>query len=1052
MNGNYIVTIDPIIQTKGCNYSSMLQIAISEPFSGKSTNISFSYSQYQMFNTTNPSNVDVLPLESDIIVRPSSNNIQPLLSTIYNVISTVNSLFTYVVLNSLTQSFSIPTMIGYSSVTGFSKYLYQSPIQSGVYMTQELYSFKDVLPLTMRISPMKNITQILNKDLIVKTLTERIIDGNIYSSSDFTLGQSDSFKIKYNDQTVQFKFPLGFGKGTLKQYNHIFDYPFSVYTQSMTASPLYQSQSIKSKTYINPIPQVGKILDKTPPSLTSIIILGFSNYTYNIVVDAFDIESGIYSITISEDYDPRDEKTITLFESDLSKGTLWNGTFSKQVVQTGVNHDSSYSVVIESRSGLKSVYKSLSFIPNQIGYPIPAFPTGYFWTADDIINFISVNITNSTPVAIYTNKLYIKINKAYASALIPRIQLNILPPNLSKQRLILFGEYISSGAFQGLHEFTVPYIPFTSSFGDNIEGLILGDRDIPLNLLYIQFSAYTLRVSSSTDIIMMPPIFKSINIKSSELGLQFNVTFQCFGQVDCENTPGDYDPTPLELSFTGVTGYYQSQYVLSQTTTCRSQNYTVVSAYLTDGYRESDSEYPNLISPFLNIYQNSRTTFLKCSTATPDIIAPVLNSFSISQTTINAAIANTIKVRAIISDDRNFKYAPMLYYTSLHGYIDSVNQNDMTIETINDTCIDITYTLYIPKYWGSGNISLSLYGMTDGYDNFNGYSTYDLSKFNQSVIHRQYDGEPPNPTPSIPQEPTTSPLPCTNQCSNNGVCILNNQCKCNSGYFGPNCEGTSFAIPKPLPDPEEPRVISDPKSDINLEISIEELVEIDSLEVKWTLMTSNNNNTYKYSLPINNETNLYIQIDWSDQERIIQFAGLNITIAPHSLKYTISLDHYSFKIESQLSSIENCSSSIETSGDNNDLEWIKLQYNGKILYGRFVQIALVDGQPQKASTKLIESEEEGGSSYFGINIPFFVNTVVLDPDFSVLVTDQYNNCKDDTVLSTGAIIGIAVGGAVFVILSLSTFMILYNRTRRTKLLYKLRALRGSKSTKSVELQ
>ncbi|EFA80050.1 hypothetical protein PPL_06871 [Heterostelium album PN500] len=1012
-DGLFNITLNPIMNIH-CNYStSPLNITIIDVYQNSAYTLQVN-NPLSTLNNTNFISVSTYPESIQIVATYNSNSIGPKISSIIEIRSKENQLFNLIAMNSFSNNNILPTFIGYSSNTSSSHYLCQTPIQTSLSFNQSLYNFKDNIVLLNN--------RMISKEIQFNDIFENVIDGNIYIRSDFRLGQSDSFKIEYNYQTVQFKFPFGFGKGTLKQYNHIFDYPFSVYTQSMNVLPIYQIQPFIPQTYNNPIPEV----DKTAPFLISCNITALSYYSFRYTIQAGDIESGIYSITILEDYDPRGEGTVILYQSNIIGGNIWNGTFSVDMNVDGYNHDSSFSIVIESRSGLKSIFKSETFIPFTVNY-INRFPKKVYWSVDDILDIQAV-FNDTNPIGKYTSKLFLLL-AGQDDDIIPRIQIDILPPNLSKSNMILSGSFVPG---TGFHEFSLPYIPYSSSFGDNLNYVLLGDRDIPS------------KVESYSDIVMMPPTLKAIDITTLEQGLQFNFTFQCFGQVNCENTPitngyvviqGEYDPVPKRFNFSQISNNFASLVELSKTT-CRSQNYTVVSAYLSDGYRESDSDDPNTISPFLYIQRDNLSVYHLCYTPAPDSNPPTLTSFSMSPTSINASIAYFIVVQVVIEDDQRIKYFPTFY-------------------------------------WGAGNISVSLYGLTDEYDNFNGYSTYDLSKFNQSIIHRKYDGEPPTPAPYTPQPttkpPTTPPPPCTNQCSNNGVCILNNQCKCNSGYFGPNCEGTSFAIPKPLPDPEEPRVISDPKSDINLEISIEELVEIDSLEVvsnrysllnkKWTLMTSNNNNTYKYSLAINNETNLYIQIDWSDQERIIQFAGLNITIAPHSLKYTISLDHYSFKSNLNFlqlrmstnfsSNDEKCSSSIETSGNNNDLEWIKLQYNGKILYGRFVQIALVDDQPQKASTKLIESEEEGGSSYFGINIPFFVNTVVLDPDFSVLVTDQYDKCKDP-LLSTGAIIGIAVGGAVFVILSLTSFIIFYNRTRRAILVYKLKSLLKPKSN-TVEL-
>eukprot|EP01132_Coremiostelium_polycephalum_P009629 gene9629-11801_t len=102
-----------------------------------------------------------------------------------------------------------------------------------------------------------------------------------------------------------------------------------------------------------------------------------------------------------------------------------------------------------------------------------------------------------------------------------------------------------------------------------------------------------------------------------------------------------------------------------------------------------------------------------------------------------------------------------------------------------------------------------------------------------------------------------------------------------------------------------------------------------------------------------------------------------------------------------------------------DLFWIKLKVNSKALYGKFMRKAIVDRKflsirnellPTPANNSSQGTNKEEERVYIGINIPFYVDKVTIDPDFSYIIdvnSDDDDPCKKSG-LTTGQIAGIVV--------------------------------------------
>eukprot|EP01132_Coremiostelium_polycephalum_P006822 gene6822-8461_t len=322
----------------------------------------------------------------------------------------------------------------------------------------------------------------------------------------------------------------------------------------------------------------------------------------------------------------------------------------------------------------------------------------------------------------------------------------------------------------------------------------------------------------------------------------------------------------------------------------------------------------------------------------------------------------------------------------------------------------------------------------------------------------------PSPSATPTQTPTTSPDPvilCKGSplCSGHGDCLPTG-CNCTSPYFGPDCNSKLVEI-EPNIDPENPTSTGkDKDGSIQTIISIVSLREIDARnrvanEYNFTSWVLNNRTKlgssdihYEYTHQLKNELNttIIVSAQFFSTETSIDFAGTTFTVSPSTFKYSISVSSYPFaqtvnqlqivmeaSIENQQTNeTEDKSCSIQDLGTNQDsLQWIKLTINEKSLYGTFYQRGIVDNQNRLVSTSYLDGQSsptysKSTNSRIGINIPFFNDKVLLDPNFQVLVdqTSNRSRCKKSG-LTVAQIAGIAVGSAMafLIIVLIAAFII-----------------------------
>jgi len=147
-------------------------------------------------------------------------------------------------------------------------------------------------------------------------------------------------------------------------------------------------------------------------------------------------------------------------------------------------------------------------------------------------------------------------------------------------------------------------------------------------------------------------------------------------------------------------------------------------------------------------------------------------------------------------------------------------------------------------------------------------------------------------------------------------------------------------------------------------------------------------------------------------------------------------------------------SSIQTGNTvESESEFIKMQVNDHSLYGRFIKRGIIDGRIKLVTNTPLNTEYKSTSSksqtHIGINIPFYKQSVQLDPDFSVLVenravnnNDENSICKSSSSnkLTKGQIAGIVVGGVVFLFIIAATTIYLFSRKGTSPIAVKLRKM------------
>ncbi|KAF2071245.1 hypothetical protein CYY_007427 [Polysphondylium violaceum] len=338
---------------------------------------------------------------------------------------------------------------------------------------------------------------------------------------------------------------------------------------------------------------------------------------------------------------------------------------------------------------------------------------------------------------------------------------------------------------------------------------------------------------------------------------------------------------------------------------------------------------------------------------------------------------------------------------------------------------------------------------------------------------------PPAPTP------TTTISNCKSDCGSAlgyGSCI-NGACLCESNHSGLDCKSLIDTDTQIIPDPKKPFVNVTKNESSQLQytsfISVLSLRELDNNnnlvsnyefnEDKWILI-HNNQNQHQYKYIINNlfNTTIVSTIEIFNQTTTVTFANQKLIMNPSTIKFTFNITSYPFSKSTNslqlvmnvgLESNEKIACSYKEFVDDNQSEYIKIQIQDRSLFGRFIKFGFIDGRQRQITNQQIDigskqfsKQSTSDQSFIALNIPFYTNYSLLDPDFSVLLEsinagDLENSiCTIDNSkkkLTNAQIAGVVIGGIVFLIVLILFIIFALSKKGNSNIAIKLRKIVGN---------
>ncbi|EGC33015.1 hypothetical protein DICPUDRAFT_81174 [Dictyostelium purpureum] len=307
--------------------------------------------------------------------------------------------------------------------------------------------------------------------------------------------------------------------------------------------------------------------------------------------------------------------------------------------------------------------------------------------------------------------------------------------------------------------------------------------------------------------------------------------------------------------------------------------------------------------------------------------------------------------------------------------------------------------------------------------------------------------------------------PCPNGCSKNGVCSKG-ECQCYDGYFGFDCASKTTddnELPKSnLTVGEDSGSISINNQKTNFDISIVRLLETDlignvvrnfSLKTNWDTEKNENQNTWKFSQVLFDNSSIVYYVEKSDSRKPMSFAGVDFTLEKDSVKTRVEITNYKYQstlntlqliLESSVSLLDNTNENNNECNDksvnidSNNTNFITIKKDGKKLYSRIIDHILSDDRPNFMNTKIIH--QSSSSLTLSLNLPHCINCII-DPDFSVLLSSDYkSSCKSKSYILPVAIVVPVVGVALIV----TTVLLIKHKQGSALLKMKLSSFFGRK--------
>eukprot|EP01133_Synstelium_polycarpum_P007332 gene7332-8538_t len=246
------------------------------------------------------------------------------------------------------------------------------------------------------------------------------------------------------------------------------------------------------------------------------------------------------------------------------------------------------------------------------------------------------------------------------------------------------------------------------------------------------------------------------------------------------------------------------------------------------------------------------------------------------------------------------------------------------------------------------------------------------------------------------------------QCTGNGECIKG-LCQCDKGYGGFFCQDVIQPNSTFVPNATEPTAAFEANGYL-FGFSMVAIEELDSNRVVAASMMTNrwmfnqtmagDLTTLTYTL---NTTRNYLgvttTIEHSDNQRVLDFAGLKTTLPPNSIKIAVNVTGWQYKsalntirlvFQTQVGDVEersDCDDRIPEGNHNalGDINYLRIRKDNVIFYGHFLLIGLSDGRRTYSKNEVINQTTDSTIANIGINMPQ-CSECLIDPSFSVLIT------------------------------------------------------------------
>ncbi|KAM9973290.1 hypothetical protein ACTFIR_012666 [Dictyostelium discoideum] len=152
-----------------------------------------------------------------------------------------------------------------------------------------------------------------------------------------------------------------------------------------------------------------------------------------------------------------------------------------------------------------------------------------------------------------------------------------------------------------------------------------------------------------------------------------------------------------------------------------------------------------------------------------------------------------------------------------------------------------------------------------------------------------------------------------------------------------------------------------------------------------------------------NKTEINAYIEYFEKEKNITFGDQEFKMMKSSIKYTIGIGSYDFssKINNlqlvmsasfiSLSEDDVCSNKKFGNSTDDYSNYLKIQVNDHSLYGRFIKYAIIDNRTSSIINEQLDSSMNPISTsnkqqtFIGITLPNYENSVVIDPNFQLLL-------------------------------------------------------------------